>query len=108
MIRQALPADVPAIVAAYDWLLAPPGVRPPDWSTANAADRLQATMADDRAVVLVADDNNTIVGFATVYLDIVFRAVWTASLGGRSGRCPGPPLWRDREGATGCRQGLGA
>ena len=71
MIRQALPADVPAIVAAYDWLLAPPGVRPPDWSTAIAAGRLQATMADDRAVVLVADDNNTIVGFATVYLDIV-------------------------------------
>ena len=28
-------------------------------------------MADDRAVVLVDDDNNTIVGFATVYLDIV-------------------------------------
>ena len=28
-------------------------------------------MADDRAAVLVADDNNTIVGFATVYLDIV-------------------------------------
>jgi GNAT superfamily N-acetyltransferase len=71
MIRQALPADVPAIVAAYDWLLAPPGVRPPGWSTAIAAGRLQATMADDRAVVLVADDNNTIVGFATVYLDIV-------------------------------------
>ena len=28
-------------------------------------------MADDRGAVLVADDNDTIVGFATVYLDIV-------------------------------------
>jgi GNAT superfamily N-acetyltransferase len=28
-------------------------------------------MADDRAAVLVADDEDAIVGFATVYLDIV-------------------------------------
>jgi GNAT superfamily N-acetyltransferase len=72
MIRQARPSDVPAITAAYEWLLASPGVRPPDWSTAIAAGRLRATMADDRAAVLVADANNTIVGFATVYLDIVW------------------------------------
>jgi GNAT superfamily N-acetyltransferase len=71
MIRQASPADVPAIVAAYGWLFATPGVRPPDWSPAVAVDRLKATMAEDRAVILVADDNNTIIGFATVYLDIV-------------------------------------
>lgn len=28
-------------------------------------------MADHRSAVLVADDNHTVVGFATVYLDIV-------------------------------------
>jgi GNAT superfamily N-acetyltransferase len=71
MIRHASPADAPAIVAAYDWLFAPPGIRPPDWSPAIAVDRLKATMADDRGAVLVADDHDTIVGFATVYLDIV-------------------------------------
>ena len=65
-----MPADLPALVAAYDWLLAPPGVRPPDWSPAVATGRLEATMADPRAAVLVADEN-TVVGFATVYLDIV-------------------------------------
>ena len=70
MIREALPADLPALVAAYDWLLAPPGVRPPDWSPAVATGRLEATMADPRAAVLVADEN-TVIGFATVYLDIV-------------------------------------
>lgn len=70
MIREALPADLPALVAAYDWLLAPPGVRPPDWSPAVATGRLEATMADPRAAVLVADEN-TVTGFATVYLDIV-------------------------------------
>jgi GNAT superfamily N-acetyltransferase len=69
-VRHASPADVPAVVAAYDWLVAAPGVRPPDWSPAIAVDRLKATMADDRAAVLVAEDD-TIIGFATVYLDIV-------------------------------------
>jgi GNAT superfamily N-acetyltransferase len=71
MIRHALPADVPAIVAAYDWLFAPPGVRPPDWSPAMAADRLKAAMADNRSAVLIADEDNTVVGFATIYLDFV-------------------------------------
>jgi GNAT superfamily N-acetyltransferase len=71
MIRHASPADAPATVAAYDWLFAPPGVRPPDWSPAIAADRVEAAIADDRATVLVADDNEILVGFATVYLDIV-------------------------------------
>ena len=70
-VRYALPADAPAIVAAYDWLFAPPGVSPQDWSQAVAVGRLEAAMADDRAAVLVADDEDTIVGFATVYLDIV-------------------------------------
>jgi GNAT superfamily N-acetyltransferase len=71
MIRHASPADAAAIVAAYDWLFAPPGVRPPDWSPAIAVDRVEATIADDRATVLVAEDNQILVGFATVYLDIV-------------------------------------
>ena len=70
-VRYALPADAPAIVAAYDWLFAPPGVSPQDWSQAVAVGRLEAAMADDRAAVLLADDADTIVGFATVYLDIV-------------------------------------
>jgi GNAT superfamily N-acetyltransferase len=71
MIRHAHPADVPAIVAAYDWLFAPPGIRPSDWSPAIATDRLRAAIADDRAAILVADDNHAVVGFATIYLDIV-------------------------------------
>jgi GNAT superfamily N-acetyltransferase len=71
LIREAQSADIPGLVAAYEWLFAPPGVRPPDWSPAVAADRVEAAMADDRAAVLVADDQQSIVGFATVYLDLV-------------------------------------
>ena len=48
-----------------------PGTRPADWSTDIAARRLEAAIADDRSAVLVADDSQTLVGFATVYLDIV-------------------------------------
>jgi len=58
-------------VTAYDWLFAPPGVSPQDWSQAVAVGRLETAMADDRAAVLVADDEDTIVGFTTVYLEFV-------------------------------------
>jgi GNAT superfamily N-acetyltransferase len=71
MIRHARPGEGLAITAAYDWLFAAPGTRPADWSPAVAADRVEAAIADDRATVLVAEDNETLVGFATVYLDIV-------------------------------------
>jgi GNAT superfamily N-acetyltransferase len=71
MIRHARPLDAPAIAAAYEWLFAAPGRRPANWSLAVAVDRLEAAMADDRAAVLIADDSDALVGFATVYLDIV-------------------------------------
>ena len=71
MIRLARPGEGRALSAAYEWLFAAPGVRPADWLPAVATGRLEAAIADDRAAVLVADDNNTLVGFATVYLDFV-------------------------------------
>jgi GNAT superfamily N-acetyltransferase len=71
MIRLARPGEGRTLTAAYEWLLAAPGVRPADWSPALATGRIEAAIADDRAAVLVADDNNTLVGFATVYLDFV-------------------------------------
>jgi GNAT superfamily N-acetyltransferase len=36
-----------------------------------AVHRLEAAISDDRSEVLVADDDQVLVGFATVYLDIV-------------------------------------
>lgn len=71
MIRQARPGEGRTLTAAYEWLFAAPGIRPADWSPDVAAQRLEATIADDRSAVLVADDNETIIGLATVYLDIV-------------------------------------
>jgi GNAT superfamily N-acetyltransferase len=68
MIRTARPEDVPSLVAAYDWLFAPPGGPPPAWDAAVAADRLRAVLDSDRATVLVADD---LTGFCSVYIDIL-------------------------------------
>jgi GNAT superfamily N-acetyltransferase len=70
VIREALPADVPALVAAYDWLLAPPVVRPPASTPADAPGGREATRGNPPAAVLLSADNK-VVGFATVYLDIV-------------------------------------
>ena len=71
MIRQAGPGEGRTLTAAYEWLFAAPGVRPADWSPDVAAHRLEAAIADDRSTVLVAEENETVTGFATVYLDIV-------------------------------------
>ena len=71
MIRQARPGEGRTLTAAYEWLFAAPGIRPSDWSPDVAAQRLEATIAGERSAVLVTDDNERVVGFATVYLDIV-------------------------------------
>ena len=71
MIRNAQPGEGFVLTDAYEWLFAAPGVRPADWSRDVAAERLEAAIADDRAAVLVAEDNEVIVVFATVYLDII-------------------------------------
>jgi GNAT superfamily N-acetyltransferase len=74
-IRAAEERDLPAVIAAYEWLFAPPGSRPPAWDEPSALLRLRQTLADDRATVLVAitDDlaGGQVVGFCTGYLDIV-------------------------------------
>jgi GNAT superfamily N-acetyltransferase len=71
IIRHARPGEGRTLTSVYEWLFAPPGVRPADWSPNVATRRLEAVIAEDRSVVLVADENETLVGFATVYLDIV-------------------------------------
>jgi GNAT superfamily N-acetyltransferase len=66
-IRAARRDDVDELVAAYDWLFAPPGSTPPMWDPAAAAYRLAEAIGDDMAAVFVADVDGMIAGFATVY-----------------------------------------
>jgi GNAT superfamily N-acetyltransferase len=70
MIRAATPADIPQLVAAYDWLFAPPGTKPAQWDPTAAADRLTRVIAGPRTAVLVATDDDQVVAFCTLYLDI--------------------------------------
>jgi GNAT superfamily N-acetyltransferase len=71
-IRTARDGDVPAVVAAYEWLFAPPGSRPPAWDEESAAQRLGQALHGERSTILVAvGDGDAVVGFCTAYLDIV-------------------------------------
>jgi GNAT superfamily N-acetyltransferase len=70
-VRPATAADVPALVAAYAWLFAPPGAPVPGWSDDAAAAALGELLGDGQFRALVAADaDGTLAGFCTVYLDI--------------------------------------
>jgi GNAT superfamily N-acetyltransferase len=68
--RPAVAADIPALVAAYEWLFAPPGITPPRWDPERAAEALARAIASDRCEVLVAEADGAIAGFCTAYLDL--------------------------------------
>ena len=70
-IRAAAHADVEELIAAYEWLFAPPGSTPPAWDERRAAVALRQAMDSHDAAVLVATSGSgAIVGFVTGYLDI--------------------------------------
>jgi GNAT superfamily N-acetyltransferase len=70
VIREASRDDVPALVAAYDWLFAPPGWRPPVWDEQLAADRLGRLIDAADRTMLVAEHGGAIVGICSVALDV--------------------------------------
>src|SRR5688572_25655255 len=93
MVRPATAEDVPALVAAYDWLFAPPGVAVPDWDLGAAAQRLEQVLAGERSAAFVAGDDGAIAGFVTVYLDILSvrfgQRAWVEDLAVDPGRRSG-------------------
>jgi GNAT superfamily N-acetyltransferase len=70
VIRPARPGEAPALVDTYEWLFAPPGIRPPAWDPVRAVDRLSGLITAPDASVLIAEDGGEIAGICTVYLDI--------------------------------------
>jgi GNAT superfamily N-acetyltransferase len=70
-VRPARAEELAAVVAAYEWLFAPPGSRPPVWDAEVAVRRLRDTSGGQRSEVLVAAAGDRIVGICTAYLDIV-------------------------------------
>ena len=84
MIRPARADDVAAVIAAFEWLFAPPGIRPPAWDPDAAAQRLRALIASADGEMLVAEDDGAIVGICSVVLDIASvrfgRRAWVEDL----------------------------
>jgi GNAT superfamily N-acetyltransferase len=70
LIREARTEDVAELVAAYEWLFAPPGGRPPMWDAERAAERLRTLIDGGEGEVFVADSDAAVVGLCTVTLDI--------------------------------------
>jgi GNAT superfamily N-acetyltransferase len=89
-VRPATPGEADQIVAAYDWLFAPPGSTPPRWDPTAAAERLRRAIASDAAVVLVAREDVGLAGFCTAYADIESvrfgHRVWVEDLAVAPGR----------------------
>jgi GNAT superfamily N-acetyltransferase len=84
VIRPARDGDVYNLVAAYDWLFAPPGARPPAWDEVRAAERLRRLIAAPDGEVFVADVDGAIVGICTVAFGIESvrfgRCAWVEDL----------------------------
>jgi GNAT superfamily N-acetyltransferase len=84
MVREAGLEDVEQVVAAYEWLFAPPGSRPPGWDPERAAGAVRRAVASDAAVVLAAALDDELVGLCTAYDDIESvrfgRRVWVEDL----------------------------
>lgn len=83
-VREAGLGDVEHVVAAYEWLFAPPGSRPAGWDPDRAAVALHRAIDSDGAAVLIAVLDGELVGVCTAYDDIESvrfgRRVWVEDL----------------------------
>jgi GNAT superfamily N-acetyltransferase len=71
LVRRMAETDIAAVVAACDWLFAAPGATPERWDPDACGARLRAMLSADDAACFVAAQEEVVVGFVTVYLDLV-------------------------------------
>jgi GNAT superfamily N-acetyltransferase len=69
-IREAEAGEEERILAMYEWLFAPPGSKPPQWDLEQARLRLTEAIVSPESSVLVADDDGSLVGLCTAYLEL--------------------------------------
>ncbi len=69
-IRAANPSEVDFLIDLYEWLFAPPGSRPAQWDPRRAALALGQAIDSHDSAVLVAADEERLVGFCTAYQDL--------------------------------------
>ena len=70
-VRAATHDDVESIVPLYEWLVAPPGLKPESWDEPRAAVALRTAVDSHDAVVLVAEAaDGSLIGICTAYQDL--------------------------------------
>jgi GNAT superfamily N-acetyltransferase len=70
-IRAAEPGEEERLLAAYEWLFAPPGTRPPQWDPKRATVALrQAIDSNDAAILVAVDQGGNLVGICTAYHEL--------------------------------------
>lgn len=68
-IREARPGEEPELRSMYEWLFAPPGVRPARWDPDQALERLRDAITGPRSTILVAESEGALIGFCTAYVE---------------------------------------
>jgi GNAT superfamily N-acetyltransferase len=84
IVSTAVADEADKLALLYEWLFAPPGVRPARWTPERGAAAIRRTMASDTAVILVARRGDDLVGFCTAYEEFESvrfgRRVWVEDL----------------------------
>ena len=70
-LRPATHTDEAAVLDLVEELFAPPGRRPPGYTRERGAAGFRAALARPDGDVLVAGEDGSLLGFASVYVDIV-------------------------------------
>jgi GNAT superfamily N-acetyltransferase len=71
-ISRLRPGAESEFVAGMEWLIAPPGSRPPGWDHDRAVERTARLLADEDVALFAArSPQGQVVGVASVYLDIL-------------------------------------
>jgi GNAT superfamily N-acetyltransferase len=69
-VREAREDELEAVLRCYEWLFAPPAERPELWNPDGARMALIATIEDDDSILLVAEEEDELVGLCSGYLDL--------------------------------------
>jgi len=69
-VREAREGEGRALLAAYEWLFAPPGARPPTWDPERAVAALEVAIAAGPSAVFVAEEEGELTGVCSAYLDL--------------------------------------
>ena len=84
IIEEARLSHLRDVMAAYEWLLAPPGVRPDRWDAELAAAAVRRAIESDSAAMFIAVAEQKVVGLCSAYEDIESvrfgRRVWVEDL----------------------------